>query len=260
MIKNGKMRDLKLLINSYRKLAVAFSGGVDSTFLLKAAHDVLKDNVIAITLNSIVFPKRELDSAVDITKQLNVRHIIIEADIMNVPGFRENSANRCYLCKKYMFELIRNEAAENGIVHIVDGTNTDDCYESRPGMKALEELGILSPLKTTGIFREEIRMMSKGMKLPTKNKPSLSCLAARIPDGHEITEKKLIMVDKAEEYLVNHGLRQVRVRHYGNLAKIEVPVEDIYVFFSYLFMKNVIKEFKMIGFERTALDLAGYGS
>ncbi len=258
MLTNSKIRDLKRLIKSYGKLAVAFSGGVDSTFLLKVAHDILEDNVIAITLNFIAFPKRELASATDIAKQLKARHLIIEADVMNVPGFKENSSNRCYICKKYMFELIRNKAVKNGIKYVADGTNTDDCYESRPGMKALKELEIISPLKIAGIRREDVRMMSKEMKLPTENKPSLSCLATRIPYEHEINEKKLMMVDKAEEYLINHGFRQVRVRHYEDLAMIEVPPEDIYVFFNDVFMEKVINEFKMIGFEKTALDLAGY--
>lgn len=254
-----KLQKLKELLRSYGKAAVAFSGGVDSSFLLKVAFDTLgKDNVVAITLKAAVNPTAEMWSAAAYAKELGVEFIQLDADVFSIPGFTENLPDRCYTCKKSIFTRILETAAKKGINIILDGTNADDDNDYRPGMKALEELGVKSPLKLSGLTKEEIRRLSKELEVPTWNKPSKACLASRIPYHEPITPEKLRMVEAAEEYLMGQGFIQVRVRCHGNLARIELAPEELERFFDMKFMQEAHKRFKEIGFSYTALDLAGY--
>lgn len=245
-------------LQELEKLVIAFSGGVDSSFLLKIAHDVLKDGVIAVTATSSTYPEREYKEAIDFAKELGVEHIVINSEELDIPGFSENPHNRCYFCKKELFEKISNLGKERGIKHIADASNIDDLKDYRPGMTALKELGIISPLREAGFTKEEIRTMAKEMNLKIWDKPAFACLASRFPYGEKITKDKLNMIDRAEDFLIKEGFRQVRVRLHDNMARIEVPPMERHKFFSEDFMDKVSEEFKKMGFAYTALDLKGY--
>ncbi|MGI6686561.1 MAG: ATP-dependent sacrificial sulfur transferase LarE [Bacillota bacterium] len=253
-----KLARLKENINSLQQLTVAFSGGVDSTFLLKVAHEVLKDRLLAVTARTTTFPDREFREAEDYVKCLGVNHRVLLFDEFQVPGFSDNPSDRCYLCKKELFSQIKKLSQENGIDHVADGSNQDDLSDYRPGMKALQKLGIISPLKEAGMTKNEIRVLSREMGLPTWNKPAFACLATRFPVGDKITREKLQMVDKAEEYLQGLGFLQVRVRCHSNLARIEVAKEARHKFFDADLMDQIAEEFIKIGFTYVSMDLQGY--
>jgi uncharacterized protein len=253
-----KLARLKENIKSLRQLTVAFSGGVDSTFLLKVAHEVLKDRLLAVTARTTTFPDREFREAEDYVKCLGVNHRVLLFDEFQVPGFSDNPSDRCYLCKKELFSQIKKLSQENGIDHVADGSNQDDLSDYRPGMKALQKLGIISPLKEAGMTKNEIRVLSREMGLPTWNKPAFACLATRFPVGDKITREKLQMVDKAEEYLQGLGFLQVRVRCHSNLARIEVAKEARHKFFDADLMDQIAGDFIKIGFTYVSMDLQGY--
>jgi len=253
-----KLNRLKNLIEKSGPLAIAYSGGVDSTFLLKVAHDVLRDLVIAVTATSSTYPERELKEAKDFVRDNGIRHIIIHSEEMEIEGFSSNPVNRCYLCKKELFSKIREVAGQNGIENIAEGSNIDDLGDYRPGMQAIRELGVLSPLKDAGLTKEDIRILSRQMKLPTWDKPAFACLSSRFPYGQPITHEKLAMVDQAEQYLLDLGFKQVRVRHHGELARIEVAESEREKFFNLELMEKIDRKFREIGFAYTALDLKGY--
>jgi len=217
-----KLNQLKAHIKKLGSLAVAYSGGVDSTFLLKVAHDVLRDRVIAVTARSATYPHRELREASALARKIGVKHIIIRSNELSIKGFFENQPNRCYWCKYELFSQIKTVAEKHHIRWIAEGSNPDDLDDYRPGMKAIRELGIISPLQDAALGKEAIRKLSRKMKLPTWNKPAFACLASRLAYGEKITPQKLDMVDKAEQYLFELGFRQVRVRYHGNIARIEV--------------------------------------
>jgi uncharacterized protein len=239
-------------------LAVAYSGGVDSTFLLKVAHDVLQDRAIAVTARSSTYPERELNDAAEFTRSAGIKHIIIQSEELDIEGFTANPPNRCYLCKYELFSKIKEVAGKHRIKSIAEGSNIDDLGDYRPGMQAIKELGITSPLKDAGLGKDAIRKLSKQMGLPTWDKPAFACLASRFPYGEKITQKKLAMVDRAEQYLLSLGFKQVRVRHHGDTARIEVAETERIKFFDLELMDNVYKQFQEIGFAYTALDLKGY--
>jgi pyridinium-3,5-biscarboxylic acid mononucleotide sulfurtransferase len=252
------LKQLKDSIEKAGSIAVAYSGGVDSTFLLKVAHDVLKDKVIAVTARSSTYPEREFKEASEFTRSAGIRHMVIESEELDLAGFTDNPPDRCYLCKYELFSKIKAVAEKNQIQFIAEGSNIDDLGDYRPGMRAIKELGIISPLKDAGLGKEAIRKLSKQMGLPTWDKPAFACLASRFPYGEKITRQKLAMIDRAEQYLLDLGFIMVRVRHHGDTARIEVGEDERPRFFNLTLMDTIYRKFREIGFAYTALDLKGY--
>ena len=257
---NEKFENLKKYLAELDSVAVAFSGGVDSTFLLKVAHDVLGDKVIAVTAASKSFPQRELDETKNFCRAENVRQIIFNSDELMKDAFRENSKNRCYICKRGIFEKILQIAADNKISYVVEGSNMDDNGDFRPGMNAITELEIKSPLRHVELYKNEIRTLSREMNLPTWDKPSYACLASRFVYGEPISAEKLEMVDKAEQFLIDSGFKQIRVRIHGNIARIEILTDAFDKFLAKNFRDEVATKFKSYGFSYVTLDLQGYRS
>lgn len=254
----NKLEDLKSYLKELKSVAVAFSSGVDSTFLLKVAVDTLGDQVIAVTAQSCSFPKRELNEAIAFCEKEGIKHFVCESEELEIEGFAQNPKNRCYLCKKELFEKIQIIAKENHIEHIVEGSNLDDNGDYRPGLLAVAELGVKSPLRTCNLTKADIRALSKYLELPTWEKQSFACLSSRFVYGESITEEKLNMVDKAEQLLLDMGFHQVRVRIHDSMARIEVmPAE-----FDKLMQENhrikIAEAFKQYGFTYVTLDLLGY--
>jgi uncharacterized protein len=237
---------------------VAFSSGVDSTFLLRVAHEELGERVVAVTARSHSFPKRELDEATAFCRAEGVRHEIIDSEELDIPGFAENPPDRCYYCKRELFGRLLAFARENGLAAVLEGSNIDDDGDYRPGRRAIRELGIFSPLHEVGLTKAEIRALSREMGLPTSDKPSFACLASRFPYGERITAAGLERVERAEQWLRDSGLglAQLRVRSHGDLARIEVPAGDIARVAARA--DGVAAAFKRFGFAYAALDLQGY--
>lgn len=240
-------------------VAVAYSSGVDSTFLLFAACEALgKEKVMAITAKSCSFPKREFDETVAFCKEHGIRHEICESEELDIEGFRDNPKNRCYLCKRELFEKIGKLTKDNGFNYVVEGSNVDDEGDYRPGLMAVKELDVKSPLREAGLYKAEIRELSKKYGLPTWDKPSFACLASRFVYGETISEEKLTMVDKAEQLLLDMGFRQVRVRIHGNIARIEVETDEIARIAERENRERISAALKDYGFSYVTLDLAGY--
>ena len=247
-------RDLK----SLESLAVAFSGGADSAFLLKVARDILGKNVLAVTAHSAFFPEREFAAAAEFSRVHRVPHRVVLANALDIEGFSENPPDRCYLCKRKLFSKIAAVARESRLRHIADGSNFDDLDDHRPGARAARELGIVTPLQDAEMTKQDIRVLSREMNLPTWDKPADACLATRIPYGQKITPEKLLAVERAEQFLLDAGFRQVRVRHHGDTARIEVAVGERILLLEGDLLEKVDAEFKKIGFIYAALDLRGY--
>ena len=253
-----KMRKLSEYLAGLGSVAVAFSGGVDSTFLLQAAKDVLGDGVIALTAVSDFFPDRERREADAFCRERGIRQIICREEILKVPGVAENPANRCYLCKRALFEMFLAQAKRQGFSHVAEGSNLDDLGDYRPGLQAIAELGILSPLRECGFSKEDIRALSKEMGLPTASKPSYACLASRFAYGEEITGEKLAMVDQAEQLLLDLGFTQMRVRIHGTLVRIEALTEEFSRVAEPALRREIAEKLKTYGFSYVTADLAGY--
>ena len=258
MLLDEKLELLKDIIRKKGSAAVAFSGGVDSTFLIRVAKEVLGDKLIAVTATSSTYPERELNEAIKYAKDFGVKHIIISSEELDIEGFANNPKNRCYYCKKELFTKVKEVALENGIEYVFDGSNLDDNGDYRPGMQAAKELLVVSPLKEAGLSKKDIRDLSKEYGLETWNKPAFACLSSRFPYGNKITLPKLKMIDKAEQFLLDMGIRQVRVRHHGEIARIEVAPEEREKFFNIEFMDKISSKFKEIGFIYITLDISGY--
>ncbi|HWQ29445.1 MAG TPA: ATP-dependent sacrificial sulfur transferase LarE [Negativicutes bacterium] len=253
------LEKLKSFIRQYDKAAVAFSGGVDSSFLLRVARDAIgQDNVLAITLKAAVNPEVEIEEAVELAGQSGVKHIVIPVDVMGIQGFSENPPDRCYICKTAIFTRIIKEAKSHGIDFIFDGTNADDENDYRPGMKALSELRVISPLKACGLGKAEIRKLSMELGISTWDKPSMACLASRIPYNEPITVEKLRMVEMAEKLLFSMGFAQFRVRCHGSIARVEIAPAEIGKALDLSVLKHINDELRKIGFTYVTLDMQGY--
>ena len=253
-----KLEQLKKIFKDMDSVVIGFSGGVDSTFLIRVAKDVLGEKVIAVTASSSTFPEREMKEAIDFAKKLGVSHMIIKSEELDIEGFSKNPKDRCYYCKKELFSKIFKIAKDNNYNFVADGANVDDTGDYRPGMTAARELGVRSPLLEAGMTKNDIRVLSKEMNLPTWDKPSFACLSSRVPYGQEITVEKLQMIDLSEQFLLEIGFKQVRVRHHGDIARIEVSPEERGKFFNLDVMDKVSQKLNEIGFKYITLDLKGY--
>jgi uncharacterized protein len=255
---HDKQESLKRYLTDLKTVAVAFSGGVDSTFLLKTAHDALGDQAIAITARSCSFPERELGEASAFCKKEGIEHLICDSEELGIEGFAMNPPNRCYLCKNELFSKIWAIARERGVEHVAEGSNMDDTSDYRPGLIAVQEQGVKSPLRHAELSKAEIRQLSFEMGLPTWNKQAFACLSSRFPYGEKITPERLGMVDRAEQILLDLGLRQVRVRYHGDSARIETDEKGFNALVTREVRERLHRQFKEIGFTYVSLDLLGY--
>ncbi len=253
-----KYNELKSMMNGFGSVAVAFSGGVDSTFLLYAAKEALGDQVIAVTAQSCSFPKRELNEAKAFCGERQIRHFICESEELDIEGFSHNPKNRCYLCKHELFEKIQKIAEQEKITAIVEGSNLDDNGDYRPGLQAVAELGIKSPLRQIGFTKNDIRTLSRYLELPTWDKQSFACLSSRFVYGETISKEKLGMVDRAEQLLLDLGFHQVRVRIHDTMARIEVLPEEFVKLIAEDTRAKIITSFREYGFTYISMDLIGY--
>jgi uncharacterized protein len=258
MTPQDKLNILRNNIRRMQSVVVAYSGGVDSTFLLKVAHDVLAENVVAMTSRSYIHPEREFRQAIELAQKIGAKQVVINSDELEIEGFSDNPGNRCYLCKKALFSKISEWARQHHIQHFADGSNVDDLGDYRPGTQAAKELGVVSPLQEAGLSKDEIRILSKELGLPTWDKPPFACLASRFPYGQKITREKLQQVDQGEQFLLDLGFRQVRVRHHGDVARLEVSADEREKFFDTALMDKVYAQFARFGFPYVSLDLKGY--
>ncbi len=252
-----KKQALEDILRKMGKVFCAFSAGVDSSLLLKVAHDTLGDNAAAVTADSCFIPRREIEEAREFCASQGIRHIVISPDPLSQKAVADNPGNRCYFCKKLIFSEIVRLAADEG-AYAAEGSNTDDMGDYRPGMRAVRELNVRSPLLEAGLSKAEIRTLSKELGLSAWDKPSYACLATRIPYGEVITPQKLSMAEMGEEMLHDLGFRQVRVRVHGDIARIETPPHDISVLADEDMAGRISGYFKKLGFSYVTLDLEGY--
>lgn len=252
----AKLNYLKSIIKKMDGAVVAFSGGVDSTFLLKVAHDVLGDKVLAVTANSETYPKRELEEAKAFAQRMGIRHIVIETLELEIEGFADNPPDRCYYCKHELFSKLTEIARANGLEYVFDGSNFDDRNDHRPGMRAAKQLGVVSPLKQAELTKDDIREVSKEFGLSTWNKPSFACLSSRFPYGTKITPEKLVVIGEAEDFIRDLGFQELRVRHHDNIARIEIGKADFERIIP--FTDQITDKLKSLGFLYVTIDLSGY--
>ena len=255
-----KQHKLESGIKSLGSVLVAFSGGVDSALLLAVARSVLGDGVLAVTAQSPSLPERELASAVEFAKLVGAEHLVVNTAEMSVTQYTQNSSDRCYHCKSELYGKLQKIAGERKLLRIVNGTNLDDLGDHRPGLGAAREAKVVSPLVDAGFAKQDVRDLARKLGLPVWDKPAMACLSSRIPYGQPVTEKKLAMVERAEDLLLAMGFKQLRVRHHGDIARIELCKEDIARFFADGLADSVQKEFSQIGFAYTTVDIAGYKS
>jgi uncharacterized protein len=256
----AKLKRLKEIISDAGSMLVAFSGGVDSTFLLKVARDTLGERAAALTATSPTYPEGELREATSLAASIGAAHMIVESNELEIPNFADNTERRCYYCKSELFSISSGRARELGFKWVADGTNADDTGDYRPGMAAATEKGVLSPLKDAGLTKEEIRLLSRDLGLPTWDKPSSACLSSRFPYGTRITPERLDKVRRGEELLRALGFRQFRVRYLAGSARVEVAETEMGRFFDGALRRKVVEGLKEAGFLYVTLDIEGFRS
>jgi pyridinium-3,5-biscarboxylic acid mononucleotide sulfurtransferase len=257
---DAKLTKMREIFSPMRSVIVAFSGGVDSTFVLKVAYETIGDRVLALTTTSPTMPDEDRESALAMARVIGARHMIVESNELEIPGYSANPINRCYLCKHNLFTVCEAKAAELGIDNIVDGLNLDDLHDYRPGMQAASEKRVRHPLVEAELSKAEIRELSRAMELPTWDRPASPCLSSRFPYGTEITVEGLGKVAAGERLLHAMGFRVARVRFHGEVARLELERGEIARIFETQIRDTVEREFKKIGFRFVAIDLKGFRS
>jgi uncharacterized protein len=253
-----KLQSLREILSGLRSVLIAFSGGVDSTLLLKVASEELKERIVAVTADSETLPRAELSDAKAIASSLGVRHVIIRTNEMCDPDFVSNPPDRCFHCKKVLFHRLSELARQFDLEHLIEGSNYSDLTDYRPGMKAVRQFDVRSPLMEAGLTKADIRVLSKEFGLPTWDKPASPCLASRIPYGSEITRDKLNRIEQAEQYLHSLGFKTLRIRDHGTIARIEVPEGAIHMLFRGNKPAEISVRFRQLGYRYVAVDLQGY--
>lgn len=257
-ILHQKYEKLQQLLTQYGSVAVAFSGGVDSAFLLYVAHRTLGSRALAVTAQSPSFPQWEQSDGENFCKRYGIAQLVVHTGDLQAETFRKNPPDRCYHCKKAIFTALGQVAVRQGLAVVADGSNMDDMNDFRPGHRAIRELGVRSPLREAALTKADIRALSEELGLPTWNKPSFACLASRFVYGEEITNEKLQMVEQAEQLLLGLGFRQLRVRIHGKMARIELLPQDISRFMEPEIRQPVYERLKELGFSYVTLDLGGF--
>jgi uncharacterized protein len=257
---DDKMKCLKELLLEMNSLVIAYSGGVDSTFLAVVANDILRQNTLMVTANSLTYPQEELQKARAIAKEMGFRFLEIRTNELANPSFVANTVDRCYHCKRELFGKLREIAFSEDFAWVADGSNRDDLSDYRPGRRAATELGTRSPLCEVGLTKHEIRLLSQKKGLPTWSKPAMACLATRLPYGTPITHEILERIAEGEEYLRSLGIQQIRLRQHGEIARIEVDERDLAFFLNGANRTEIVKQLKSLGYTYVDLDLAGYRS
>ena len=256
----GKQDRLVRQLRDVGSLLVAFSGGVDSAFLLAVAHETLGKGAVAATAVSEIYPRREEEQAKVFARERGIEHIIFQSNEMGLPAFVANGPDRCYHCRKSFYEKLLEIAGERSIESVAHAANVDDLQDYRPGLEAAKEMGVMAPLVDSGLTKEEIRFVAKKMGLSQWDKPAMACLATRIPYGSPVTDQKLKMIEDAEQFLVDRGFRQCRVRHHGSVARIELDDSGLASIMEADLKKEVVQRLRQIGFLHVVLDLEGYES